>query len=69
MHVDTFLRLDDVKKATGLGRSTIYRLMAETPPRFPKPVNINGGTAIAWLGSEVAAWQQDRIAERDGKAA
>jgi len=67
--LDTFLRLEDVKRATGLGRSTIYDLMAETPPRFPKPVKINGGRAIAWLASEVAVWQQERIAERDGKAA
>lgn len=64
--VDTFLRLEEVKRATGLGRSTIYVLMTETPPRFPRPVKINGGRAVAWLGSEISAWQKARIAERDG---
>ena len=69
--VETFLRLDEVKRATGLGRSTIYDLMAEDPPRFPKPVKIvgDGGKAVAWLGSEIARWQQQRIAERDEAAA
>jgi prophage regulatory protein len=61
--VDTFLRLEAVKRATGLGRSTIYDLIAEK--RFPRPVKLNGGRAVAWPESEVAAWQQERIKERD----
>lgn len=69
--VDTFLRIDAVKSATGLGRSTIYDLMAEDPPRFPRPVKPGGenAKAVAWLASEVAAWQQQKVAERDGVAA
>lgn len=69
--VDTFLRLEAVKQATGLGRSTIYDLMAENPPRFPRPVKITGpnAKAIAWLASEVARWQRERIADRDGEKA
>jgi prophage regulatory protein len=65
--VDTFLRLEAVKQATGLGRSTIYDLMAEAPPRFPRPVKIGGerAKAVAWLASEVSAWQRERIAARD----
>lgn len=63
--IETFLQLDNVKRATGMGRSTIYDLMAENPPRFPRPVKINGERAIAWLASEIAAWQQERIAARD----
>ena len=67
--VDTFLRLDDVKRATGLGRSTIYDLMAEDPPRFPRPVKIGGdrAKAVAWLASEIAAWQREKVAVRDEK--
>ena len=65
--VDTFMRLEAVKLATGLGRSTIYDLVAAK--RFPGPVKINGGRAVAWLASEIAQWQQSRIAERDQKAA
>jgi predicted DNA-binding transcriptional regulator AlpA len=70
-HVETFLRLDDVKRATGLGRSTIYDLMAEDPPRFPRPVKIGGerAKAVAWLASEVLAWQRERVAARDQVAA
>ena len=66
-HIETFLRLDDVKRATGLGRSTIYDLMGEDPPRFPRPVKIGGerAKAVAWLASEVSAWQRERVAARD----
>ena len=63
--VDTFLRLDAVKRATGLGRSTIYDLMSEDPPRFPRPVKIGSGKAVAWPASEVAQWQRERMAARD----
>ena len=69
--VDTFLRPEAVKQATGLGRSTIYDLMAENPPRFPRPVKIGGerAKAVAWLASEVSAWQHARVAARDEMAA
>jgi prophage regulatory protein len=69
--LDTFLRLDDVKRVTGLGRSTIYDLMAENPPRFPRPVKPGGqnAKAVAWLASEVAAWQRQKIAARDNAVA
>jgi predicted DNA-binding transcriptional regulator AlpA len=69
--VDAFLRLEAVKQATGLGRSTIYDLMAEHPPRFPRPVKPGGenAKAVAWLASEVAAWQREKIAARDSAAA
>jgi predicted DNA-binding transcriptional regulator AlpA len=69
--VDTFLRLDAVKQATGLGRSTIYDLMAENPPKFPRPVKIGGekAKAVAWLASEISAWQRERVAVRDLAAA
>jgi prophage regulatory protein len=64
-HIDIFLRLDDVKRATGLGRSTIYDLMAED--RFPRPVKPGGhnAKAVAWLASEISAWQRQKVAERD----
>jgi prophage regulatory protein len=68
--VDTFLRLEDVKRATGLSRSTIYELISADPPRFPKPVKIlDGGKAVAWLSSEIAEWQRQRIAARDNAEA
>jgi prophage regulatory protein len=69
--VDTFLRLEAVKQATGLGRSTIYDLMSEDPPRFPRPVKPGGenAKAVAWLASEIVTWQREKVAARDGVAA
>ena len=69
--VDTFLRLEAVKQATGLGRSTIYDLMGEDPPRFPRPVKPGGenAKAVAWLASEISSWQRQKVAQRNGIAA
>jgi len=61
---ETFLRIGDVQVATGLGRSTIYRLVEQK--RFPAPVKVLGPRVSAWLASEVAAWQKQRIAESRG---
>lgn len=58
---ETFLRIGDVETATGLKRSTIYRLISQK--RFPTPVKVIGPRTVAWLESEVSAWQQARIAE------
>lgn len=55
------IRLPEVQHRVGLGRSTIYRWMAEG--RFPKPVQL-GGYAVAWTEHEIAEW----IAGRTGKA-
>ena len=63
---EQFLRIGDVQAATGLGRSTIYRLIEQQ--RFPAPVKVLGPRVSAWLASEVAAWQQARIAESRGGA-
>lgn len=64
--LERFLRRPDVEIATGLSRSTIYDKMAVG--EFPKPVPLSGG-AVGWLESEIAVWQQARIAERNAKAA
>lgn len=62
------LRLPDVIHATGLKRSTIYDLLAATPPRFPRPVPLTA-TARAWRSDEIEQWIAARIAARDAKAA
>ena len=54
------LRLPDVRQATGLGRSTIYALIAEG--RFPSPIKVSE-RATAWVGKEVNAWIEQRIVE------
>jgi prophage regulatory protein len=60
-----FLRMAGVITATGLGRATIYELIAAQ--KFPKPVKIlgEGSKAVGWLESEIVEWQEARIAERD----
>ena len=63
--VRRFLRLHEVKRATGLGHATIYLWMARGD--FPKPVPL-GGRRVGWIDAEIAEWQKQRIAERDAKA-
>lgn len=55
---DAFLRLPEVKALTGLSRSTIYAQMAAGA--FPLCINI-GARSVAWLKSEILAWQEERI--------
>ena len=62
--VQTFLRIDDVSKSTGLPRSTIYYLAANG--EFPKPVRI-GKRLSAWREDEIVAWQKAKIDQRDEK--
>jgi prophage regulatory protein len=52
-----FLRMPSVTQMTGLGRSTIYRLMAQQ--QFPCPVRL-GVRAVAWRRSELDVWSQTR---------
>ena len=52
------LRLPQVCKVTGLGRSMIYQLEAER--KFPHRVRI-GLRAVGWVESEVQAWLANRI--------
>jgi prophage regulatory protein len=63
--IDTFMRLAAVMRVTGLGRSTIYDLMAADPPLFPRSMKIGNGKAVAWSAFEILQWQRDRIAARD----
>lgn len=58
-----FIKMPEVKRRTGLGKTTIYdRISAGT---FPAPVPL-GGNAVGWIEAEVDAWQAARVAERDG---
>ncbi|WP_394128412.1 AlpA family transcriptional regulator [Vibrio hepatarius] len=58
-----FLRLKDVMSLTGLGRSTIYKFMADETD-FPKSVPL-GGRAVAWVESEIEEWMESRLSMRD----
>lgn len=59
---ETILRRPEVQARTGLGRSTIYAMMAAGT--FPKPIKL-GAKAVGWPESEIAAWLEGRKAERD----
>ena len=50
-----FLRMPSVMQMTGLGRSTIYRLMAQQ--QLPCPVRL-GVRAAAWRRSALDLWVQ-----------
>ena len=52
------LRLPEVKRCTGLSRSTVYMRIAEG--KFPKPISL-GGRAVGWLEAEIQEWLQCRI--------
>lgn len=47
------IRIREVQHRVGLGRSTIYRWMAQG--RFPKPVQL-GGHVVAWLEGDIEEW-------------
>ncbi len=52
------LRLPEVKRSTGLSRSTLYLRISEGT--FPKAVSL-GGRAVGWLEAEIQEWLQRRI--------
>ena len=54
---DRLMRRQEVEKITGLGRSSIYRLMQKGD--FPRPVRV-GPAAVRWRESEVKAWVNSR---------
>ena len=54
----TILRLPEVKKTTGLSRSTIYSRISRGT--FPRPVNL-GARAVGWIEAEIEEWLQQRI--------
>jgi prophage regulatory protein len=52
-----FVRMAAVVRMTGLGRSTIYRLMAED--KFPSPVRL-AKRAVAWRRIDLDNWSAGR---------
>lgn len=57
------LRLAQVMDSTGLGRSTIYKYIADG--KFPIPLQLSE-RCVGWLESEVQQWIQSRLDMRDG---
>jgi prophage regulatory protein len=54
----SFLRLKQVKAATGMSRSWLYEAIRRG--EFPAPIPI-GARAVAWDSATVADWQASRI--------
>lgn len=53
------LRLSEVKRLTGLGRTSIYRMMADGI--FPRSVAV-GSRAVGWMVGDIRAWLQEKRA-------
>ena len=53
----SLLRLPMVLRMTGLGRSTVYRLIAKN--EFPGPVRL-GARAVAWRQADLDVWIEAR---------
>jgi prophage regulatory protein len=55
-----FIRLPELRRISGLGKTTIYAMIKED--EFPRPVQI-GGKAVGWVESEIIEWANARIAK------
>lgn len=53
---DRFVKLDEVKRRVGLGKSMIYQLIQEG--RFPAPYKLSS-FASRWSDREIIAWIAD----------
>lgn len=53
---ERFLKLDEVKRRVGLGKSMIYRLIQEA--KFPAPYKLSP-FASRWSEREIVAWIDD----------
>jgi prophage regulatory protein len=66
--LEPLLRRPELKKFVGLKNTQLDLLIKAGD--FPAPIKLSdGGRAVAWLESEVRAWQASRIAARNHKAA
>ena len=60
--IPPLLRLPAVLEATGLGRSTVYKMIAEHA--FPAPVKL-AKRAVAWRDDDVRRWSSGRPSTSD----
>jgi predicted DNA-binding transcriptional regulator AlpA len=64
--IQRLLRLVDVLPTSGAkSPQQPYNWISEN--RFPKPIKIGEGRAVAWIEEEVCAWQQEQIRQRDAE--
>ena len=62
MDTESFWRLTEVERRTGLRRAYIYK--QARLGNFPQPLKI-GARASAWRASEIVAWIASRVAAAD----
>jgi prophage regulatory protein len=60
------MKLTDVTRATGLGRSTVYRKIAEG--NFPAPLRLSAG-CVRWDAESLEAWKSTLKAANDNRPA
>lgn len=63
---ESLIRLPEVMRRTGRGRTAIYADMAAGT--FPRSVSI-GPRAVAWPESSIDAWIAERVSQATGEAA
>lgn len=61
--VERLIRIDEVKRLTGISTATLYRKISAS--EFPRPVHL-GAVARAWPLSEVQNWITRRVELRGG---
>lgn len=64
--VKSLMRLPQVRAATGYGTSSIYKLMGER--KFPRPIKLAGGGAVAWREADVQAWIDEQGQQQEQPA-
>lgn len=55
MSVDQILRMPDLRRLTGLSKTTIYRMIAEG--EFPRPVQLRR-QSVGWRASAIQRWSE-----------
>ncbi|UYG08377.1 helix-turn-helix transcriptional regulator [Halomonas sp. M4R1S46] len=61
------IKRPEVREKTSLSDSELYRQMAAGT--FPRAIRLTpNGRAVAWLESEVDAWIESRLVDREGVA-
>ena len=68
LNKDRILRPKQTKEVVNLSMATMYRLAKDEDSTFPKTIKLSEH-ASGWLESEIYAWLDERIAERDSEVA
>ena len=61
--MDTLLRISDVIRVVGMGKTSIYSRMARN--EFPAQVSLGHGRAVRWKNSEIQEFINTRPPVRD----